>query len=336
MNEIHITDVRTFLSCRRQWKYSSKQQMGLEPNQPNLNLWLGRIVHEALAFWYDHKHEADRTLPKKTLDFFDWLVDDEFAAFTEQKEEGTEHFLTKAQESVDLGHAMLRHYMLYSARNDRFDVLATELKVASLLPFPPQTSIVSTLDIVATDGVGELFIMDHKTSSRIPTLQDMMLDTQALTYMFAMQGHPMTEQFGNPKFFQFNFLLKREPRFPPRLKSGRLSEGRLGDTTLEIYNYAIKSMGHSWDSYTKARMELTSKPNKFFVRHTLRPTTKAIEHHIKNLGTIALEMADPMTPLYPSPDRFKCNWCAFKDACMMESNGVDPKIVLQAQFKPRS
>lgn len=335
MNEIHISDVRTYLSCRRQWKYSSRSKLGLEPKQPNLNLWLGRVVHEALAYWYDNVKFGNRALPRNVLNLFDSLVTTDINEFAEEKAEGASKFLEKMQESVDLGHAMLRHYMLYAARHDKFDVLGTEVKIASLLPFPPQTAIVSTVDVLALDSTDTLFIIDHKTSSRIPSLQDMMLDTQALTYLFAMQGHRSTGQWGNPKYFMFNFLLKREPRFPPRLKRGRLSEGRLGDTTLEIYNYALKSIGHSWDNYPKARLELTSKPNKFFVRHILRPTTKAIEHHVKNLSTIAIEMLDPMTPLYPSPDRFKCAWCAFRDPCTMESNGADPKIILKSQFKRR-
>lgn len=318
LHELHTSDVKVFLTCRRQWHYSSPLELARETFTPNLNLWLGQLIHEALAVWYTTKS------PKQTLE-----------SFEEQAEAGIDEILNMAisdkivdamQQNRDLGYAMLKHYMLYSNRHDRFEVIEVEKKVSVWLPFIDHTVITGKVDLVAADERGRIFIMDHKTSSRIPDEQSVQLDVQPWTYLFLMP---------DAEYFVFNFLYKREPNIPRKLKNGQLSKASLSDTTLEIYSRVLREVGQSWDAYPDVRLELMNQPNKFFTRYNVIKSKQALSLHARDLAAIGSEMLAPVKNIYPSPDWFKCNWCAYREPCMLESAGADPTPLLNANYRHR-
>lgn len=315
MHEIHTSDVKSYMECRRRWNYSSPLRMSFESVMPNMNLILGRLMHEALHDWYEHKH------PKRSMELLDHLWDNEYDYY-EHLAIG-DKVLKLIADSRELSAAMLRHYILFSKRNDRFEVIALERKAVAAVPCRADASIVGRLDVVAVDENGRTFILDHKTTSRIPNLQDVQIDIQPMTYLFL---------WPEAQYFIFNYLYKREPMIPATLKDGRLSRAKLSDTTLEIYAARLKHLGHSWESYPDVYLELKNSPNKFFVRHRINKSEPMISLHATNLAAIATEMLDPLLPIYPSPDRFKCSWCAFRDPCMMENVGVTPIVTLQSNY----
>lgn len=317
MNEIHTSDVKVYLSCRRQWHYNSVLRLGYEPVLPNMNLLLGRLVHEALQKWYAEKQA------KPTLEYLDFLWQEQIDHYRELAI--GDKFLQLLSDSRELSYAMLRHYILFSRRHDRFDTVSVEWRTTAPLE-GVDASVAGRLDVVAMDEHGKCFIMDHKTASRVPTLQDVQIDLQPATYLLLV---PEAE------YFIFNYMLKREPMIPRTLKNGRLSKAKLSDTTLEIYGARLKQVKQSWDAYPDVRLELRSQENKFFVRHRVPRVPQALETHHANLRAIAKEMLSGDTPIYPSPDRFKCSWCAFREPCSLESSGADPAVLLRANYKRR-
>lgn len=323
VREIHISDVNVFLTCRRRWKYSSRLRMGYEAALPNMNLWLGRQMHAALAHWYA------TSSPKETLEYFDEICGNDIEIIA--RAEVGEKFLTLMNETMELGYAVLRHYILHSRRIDEFDVEAIEQPMAVLLPFVENAAIVSRLDLVGRDKKGQLFVMDHKTTSRMPDIRYVRHDMQAPTYTFmagAWSGEPVQN-------FTFNFLLKKQPSIPSVLKNGTLSRAKLHQTSYEVYGHALAVAGHSWDQYTDVLFQLRDQPNGFFRRDQLKFSHKALQVHISHLCSIATDMLDPNTPLYPSPDRFSCRWCDFVEPCIMETHGADPEPLLRANYIKR-
>lgn len=321
--QIHISDVRTFLSCRRQWNYSSPLRMGFEAVLPNMNLWMGRAVHEGLDFWYKHGG------PRATLDFYDgWCAKE-----IDKRGNVGPKFEELMQETRDLGWAMLRHYIMFSRMNDKFEVLSTEGTMAVRLPYIDNTAVVSRLDLVGRDKYGKLFIMDHKTTARVPRHKDVLNDNQAITYAYILMHQPIAN--GDVPYFMFNWLWKKEPHLPRTLQNGKLSRAKLTQTTFEAYGQAIREAGQSWDQYTDVLMELRSNPNRYFQRHQINYTKRALQNHARDLSLIASEMLSPMPSIYPAPDRFKCTWCDFRDACQLETAGASPKGLLQANFRKR-
>jgi hypothetical protein len=140
---------------------------------------------------------------------------------------------------------------------------------------------------------------------------------------------------GELPYFMFNWLWKKEPHLPRILKNGKLSRAKLTQTTLEAYAQAVRESGQSWDEYTDVFLELKSNANKFFVRHQLNFRKRALQNHARDLALIASEMLSPVPAIYPSPDRFKCGWCEFRDACQLQSAGANPSGLLRANFKRR-
>lgn len=324
--EIHISDVRTFLDCRRKWDYTSTLRLGFEPPLLNMNLWLGRTMHEALARWYVEKNA------RETLDYFEWMCMNDVEAMINLHVSDKYNDLMVS--TMELGLAMLRHYIIWSRRNDKFEVIAVELTGRVLLPQPARTMVVGRLDLVGEDRAGKVFVMDHKTAARLPNVQDVQIDTQALTYLFLASQHPIVD--GRPiDRFVFSYLHKKEPLVPRILKNGALSRAKLGQTSVEMYAKALHDAGQSWDAYPDVWLELNSKPNPYFARHIVRRSKKALQLHMTDLSAIAMEMLAPVPNIYPSPDRFRCNWCEFRDVCRIQSEGVDPSIALRAGFQRR-
>ncbi len=316
--EIHISDVRTFLDCRRKWDYTSPLRQGWQPALPNMNLWLGRLIHEALAIWYTDKNA------RQTLDAFEELCSADIDTVIAQ--EVSEKFNDLMVSTMELGLAMLRHYIIWSRRNDKFDVIRTEQMGRVLLPQPARTMVVGRMDLVGVDLSDKVFVMDHKTAARIPKVGDVQLDTQAITYLFLASNDPTIER---PDYFMFNYLHKKEPMIPRMLKNGTLSKAKLHTTSLEMYAKAIHDAGHTWDMYPSVKLELRSKPNPFFARYTVNRTATAVQLHVTDLIAIASEMLAPIPNIYPSPDRFRCGWCEFRDACQLQSEGSDPSVALR-------
>ena len=52
--EIHVSDVRTYKSCRRRWDWSSPLRGNLEPNFTPPHFFIGRAVHYAAASFLEN------------------------------------------------------------------------------------------------------------------------------------------------------------------------------------------------------------------------------------------------------------------------------------------
>jgi CRISPR/Cas system-associated exonuclease Cas4 (RecB family) len=320
--EVHVSDVKNFLTCRQKWYFSSPLCLGLEPIVPNLNLWIGRCVHQALADFYRGVKGCE------VLDKLVTTMEADIDAV--HKMSVSEKFEAEMAAGVDLSVAMVRHYMIWSRHNDHYEVLEVEKTFHVVLPIAARVMLAGTIDLLVKQPNGRLCIVDHKTTGRMPNEQQVQLDTQASMYTYGVLLGPYA---GQQIDFMFNFLYKREPAIPRVLQNGTLSRANLGDTTFEMYSRAIRE--HSLDAtdYADVLYQLRQQPNKFFQRYNVPRSAVALKNFARGFLSVAMEMTSPVVSVYPMPDWFKCNMCEFKDPCQLVIEGVDPHVLLDSNYK---
>jgi len=229
LHEIHITDVKTFKSCRRRWDWSSHHRRNLEPLFTPIHFVVGKAVHFALATYYETGE-----LP---LDVFTVYMDKYIGGLKDVWPEE----MAKLVESVNTCKGMLENYVYWVRSTEqpdaRWEVVATEQPLDDVeLPGLEGSGLYYTgvLDQIIRDReTGELWIREFKTAGRDPNADWLELDDQNSMYAWAAQKMLGRQVVG----IQYRFLLKRFPTKPPRLKNGSLSKAINSPQTM-VTSYA--------------------------------------------------------------------------------------------------
>lgn len=327
MLEVHITDIKQFRSCRVRWDFSSPLRQNLEPKSPNKHLWLGSGVHYALAAYYG---SPNRTGLVEAWE--QWVIRErerlaQEVLSDEQKEE--------IEDYASLGRVMLQHYLLWAPTADDFEVIMPEVKINIPLPFP-NTYYVGTCDGLVRRRDGKVFMLEHKTAVRFPDFSLVTLDSQSAAYLWATRQDERFADFP-PDGLMFNFLRKKKPFIPQLTSRGELTKRMNIDTTLEVYQAAIRSVGHTENMYGGILQHLRAKGNDFFKRVPVQfgpGRLRQLEDDL--LGTVA-DMLDPDVRIYPNDNwqMFTCKNCPYRRPCNLLVNGTDPTPILEADYRRR-
>jgi hypothetical protein len=194
------------------------------------------------------------------------------------------------------------------------------------------------LDVLARDANGDLWVVDWKTAAQIPDDHYWLdLDDQVGSYPWALN------RLGIPvRGFVYVEIKKAFPE-PPKENSSRrkgckFSVSRSQNTDYETYFAHV--MEHDTEAVVEGYYEeflqwLKDNPPKYFERHIIYHSPdkmKAIEH---NIGLEALDMIDPGLRIYPSPGRFACGGCAFRQPCLEKDAGGDHEYYLTTMYEER-
>lgn len=307
---IHITDVTTYLACRTKWDWSSPLRRNLTSKEPNRHMWLGRMVHYALASYYGTPGSSAR--PREYLR----------SAYT------TEALRSLAQIKTQLGHlpealrefavlglAVTEHYGLWSPQHDTFDVVMPEvpLKVATdTYDFAGQT------DGLIRDEHGGLWLLETKTAGRIPPEPLVGMTWQGPAYVWAARQDPALTRIGQIKGIMYNFLLKTPPTKPSRLLSGGLAKRSNLRSTPEAYMEQVRAQGLDPDDYAEYASRLPQ--DLFFRRFLVQYTDTQLKIFERNLGAVVSEIqSDPF--IYPQDGLRACAGCEFVELCRARFSG---------------
>ena len=225
--EIHISDVRTFKTCRRKWNWISPLRRNLESIVPYVPFFAGRMAHYALEHYYRSGTPFEASV--KTF------VDEE-RALMEQVGRLWDVEESNLAEQVDLITGMLTHYRLWieSAAEANFRFRDENLEFISLertFSVPLRTPngrasnkvfLAGRFDgLVRYKGDGTYWIWETKTTRSIKELTySLANDEQAGAYIYAAQ-----EIYGRPiSGVLYNILRKKVPTRPDVLQSGLLSK----------------------------------------------------------------------------------------------------------------
>jgi hypothetical protein len=332
------TERAGFRKCRRQWLLSTVHR--LDPQSGNVNFFLGNCYHAGLEGYY-------------RMQMAGGLVDDREVAALDEYQDRFDSELAKVKSQLgflfavgeqafrqagELGLEMLQNY-LERERDDPLldEVIAVEFRVnvairnsrgSKVGVLSVQADVVGKLD-------GELRVVDHKTASSTMPSAHLDLDDQLTAEVFAWWQ--ATGDF--PEKAVYNVAMKKAPKPPALLKSGKLSKAKNQTTTARLYREEIASRGLNVADYLDFLVMLdereASGEDKLFRREEVFRTPgqmAAFERDLYEEWRDMRAVAAHPERAYPSPASMSCSHCPVRAICTTIQDGGDYAAVIQAGY----
>jgi hypothetical protein len=194
------------------------------------------------------------------------------------------------------------------------------------------------MDCLGEDQYGDYWVVDWKTARSLSLTDEFLqLDDQVGSYVWACNvlGLPV-------RGFVYHEMKKGFPQPPQKYKVRRLgclfSVSKMQDTNYDLYLETVKNEdteAYEAGAYDNFLNWLKAEGPQFYQRFQIIKSPAELDSIAKNIGWEALEMINPETYIYPSPGRFSCSFCAFRQPCMGKNNGEDFVYTLDTLFDRR-
>jgi hypothetical protein len=320
--------LETFGRCpkKAQYKYVDrlKKRVLTERDKP---LSRGTWFHRLLELYYvgkDWKAEHKRLTAK-----FNQLFDEEKDSLGDLP-----------AECWQLMQSYLWHY---GANKDDpyhgWEVIDTELKLEC--PWPDGKGIYRCrIDLLARDRWG-LWIIDHKTHKRLPTMTFRLLDHASARYIWCARENGL-----DVRGFMWNYIRTKPPTKPQLAYANDPNRRRLStktiDTDFPTMYRAIKEYDLDIETYRSHLIALkrqrwrpdTVQTSPFFRRDLLEKD----DDMLTRVVAASMRTRDRMDT-YEWDDSVErvvdqsCNWCDFGRLCEAELFGGDGQIIRRQQFR---
>jgi hypothetical protein len=182
------------------------------------------------------------------------------------------------------------------------------------------------IDALMQDADGWLFPVDWKTTIRVSQDDEFLeLDCQVASYSWALKvlGLPV-------RGFVYHEQKKGYPQPPAMNKHVRLgcsfSVNKNADTDYRTYLQTVREQdpqAYAAGYYDKHLEWLKSNGPTFFKRWFITKSDTELDNIGKDIGRFALDMTDPNLRIYPSPGRFSCQFCLYRQPCLGRMRGED-------------
>lgn len=323
-NAVHTSDRVKYRSCRLQWDFSSPLRRNLEPRKAKVYLSFGQCMHRALQAYYDPTTPRDLMLARRA---FLAALNEWAKKLGDMDSEDEQEY----NESYALGLAMIEHYAEWAYANDNFGVewveQAYEVPIPGLdIPYGFKP------DGLARDLNGRYWILEHKTTSKMPSHFDwLQMDDQPGSYIWGLRRAEGIKVEG----VIYTFLRKKAPTPLRELKNGLLSVDKRVDTTFELAAKQIaQHHGEIPPDYNELLEYLRGKGNTFFIRETVRRNAIEIDNLERSIIMEAKEMtSNPQ--IYRNPTQVNCGSCSFVAPCIATYEGSDVKTLLEGNYRRR-
>lgn len=317
-NAYSYSDIATFRRCPKKYEYTKIED--IQPKRQNINLYQGILVHAALMSFYLGEDETKFwEAAFKAIETNPRLLSDEI--ITEQ---------TVVEDSDDLVTRYLNTY------NDDWEVLHVEeqffvtLDTGEVISFTP--------DLIVRDRNGFVWIVDHKTTSALPSI-DVYADLQAMLYYAGIKA-----MYPETRGFLFNYLRKKRPTVPRLTKTGkpRCADLNRIDTTPDLLSEFMEANDLMDDDMHRRRLGELMNQERFFWRTQLiirdDQVERVLEEAAVTIGIMeALRQADVAYPRTFQEDRgyMSCGKCEMQRICQADLLNYDRELVLDESYEPR-
>lgn len=255
--ELHISDIKTFLSCRRKWDWASPLRRHLEPDYTPIFFTIGRAVHYAIATYYETGEHPSPIFLRFMTTATEQITASVGTLWTKEREE--------LEAATTLGSGMLANYVDYITSFDKpdevWETIGTETPFGPMPILNPQGRPSSRIflagrfdGIVRNKETGRYWLREYKTSARTPNPAWLELDSQSTTYVMAAQrliGQPIAG-------VHYRFLMKKLPTQPGILKNGSLSRA-INSSLSTTYVLYMKALGEAAVRMTATQYGLTER-----------------------------------------------------------------------------
>jgi hypothetical protein len=346
---IRTSDRLAFKQCRRKWALSSHLKRNLGSTNLAGPLWFGSAVHFGLEDLHGHNHFGSAA--------------DAFRAFCiATSKQHLRDLPGDAKELFDLGTAMLDYYEhTWLTRLGRPPVHPTyihngepqtEANFEIEVPYELSPRLETyarahgadcvlyrgTVDRVAIDDAGRLWVYEYKTAKRAEHLH-YETDPQVTVYMWAIQ-QVYDLPVAGVVYLQF---VKQLPQTPGPLSTGKISTASNLVTSAPLYRRGLENYYGSVDRAPEANqnflIDLIKKEDENKDRFVQREIITRNEYQLQSEAKkILLELEDVLNPelcLYPNPTRDCSRMCGFLSPCVAMDAGADWEEMLAAKFAER-
>lgn len=343
-----VSDIMTFLTCREKWDISSPNRQSIRHiATPRMYLTTGTALHNAIEA--QEKFAAGYTALSPIAAAEDYLQQERLAkveAIT--KETGAPPWfneMEKWDEDAAFAKALIKQYFEnYGVENPLADqglrYIATEVPFKidiSQLVGIEDAWFVGTFDGIAADENEGLWLVENKSYSAKPDLQDLMVHFQTTGYAVAWEmltGVALTGAL-------YNGVAKKLIKEPRTLKAGGLSADVSQQTTLKRYVAAIERTGGSVldPKYAKILEKLEEidrqGDTRFFFREMFYFNENQIENWTAEFCDIVKEMTDEPR-IYRTVPYNGCGKtgsdCWYRDVCFAKHTGQDVQELLDKRY----
>lgn len=311
--KLSYSDAQTALRCMK--KYFYRKVLNLEPRTTMDYLDLGTYVHRLLAG--TTKFDLKVEINANPLFFEDTKA---------------EH-LALLDEAFDI---VSRHNEFWGT--EKWEVLHVEESFETTLPNGHTVSY--TPDLIVKDKDGQVWVVDHKTTTDSVPRELPFADLQVLVYLRGVR-----ERYPEAAGFIFNYLRKKVPTQPRLNKTGPRKVNNLAviDTDYDtlyffLANEAPDLLG---DGEHAGRLGELAGNNRFFYRQTVRVDDQTLDRAYADLVAEIelLEYAEGQGMVYPRSfvriGQEACGSCLYKDLCIGELLGYDTGRIIREQYKER-
>lgn len=330
---VSVSEINSFLRCRRQWDISSTSRQSLRhKTTPKVYFLVGSAVHAAI------EAQAKGDDPFQALE--DFIVDEaqnRIDAYTEVVGSGPSSIEWQDfEEAADLARALVRQYFeTFGQENPLADqgLKMVAAEVSFKIPLRDGLDFVGTFDGVAVDLETEskVWLVENKTVAQRPNTDVLRFSNQMVGYCWAFQvltGIPVEGVL-------YNGIVKKPIEEPKVLKSGHLSVAKAAPVTVQSFlNAMAKNRINIEDMrYREYLTELEAQgTSKFFVREKFYFSQTQVESWGKNMRTIVEDMqGDPV--IYPNFRREGCTDCFVRDLCEAQEVGDDVDSIKGQRYK---
>jgi PD-(D/E)XK nuclease superfamily len=360
-HEIHTSERRSFRGCRRRWNWIFRENW--YPFLTAKPLEFGVAFHEAMEVYYNPETWSwDREViqdlailcfeQKCQLQKQKYLVQKEDSVLDTEVEEDY-------AERVALGIGMLNHYFTFSPTLDKnFKPVKTEIsfrvpiknpvtgetlicKCKTCLEENPEGQIVyyaGRIDCLVEDLDGWYWIVDWKTATQLSQTQEFLdLDDQVGSYPWALRELGL-----RIRGFLYVELRKGFPKPPKENVNRRLgclfSVAKNQETDYATFLKTVSEQdkeAYEEGLYDAMLTFLQNDGIKYHQRFEVHKSDYQLDQIGYNLFLEAKEMLQEDLPIYPSPGRFACNFCAFRQPCLGVNSGEDYIYTLETLFERR-
>lgn len=332
MANISVSEIDSFLRCRRAWDLTSNSRQSLRhKTTPKMFFVVGSGVHAAI------EAQADGEDP---LVGFERFVESERESRRKAYESavGSSPWAIEVEDfesSVLLARQLVSQYFAhYGAENPLeshgLKYVATEVPFS--IPLGDGTNFVGTFDAVATDIATEskFFLVENKTAGRKPKMEDFWRRNQPIGYAWAFRE--LTGE--TPAGILYNGILKQLIKEPKVLKSGALSTDKSALVTYQSFMQALIAGGYDLKKYVDYVAFLSERDARGDDRFFFREMHSYSNYELDQWGINMVLTASDMTtgPLLYT-NRLSCDFCLVRDICEAQDLGEDVEQVVSTRYK---
>lgn len=201
------------------------------------------------------------------------------------------------------------------------------------------------IDMLGEDDLGRFWIFDWKTAARLSGQEEgdspdefVQLDDQISSYCWALWrlGIPVAGFVHHE--IKKAFPAEPEPNKRP-YKGAWYSQNKQQATSYDLYHQTVSEgdpAGLALGAYDNFLEWLKDEGPRYYSRKQVYRNESELANVGRNLYLQALDITDPNLRIYPSPGRFACSFCAFRQPCLGTNRDEDVEYMLLSNFERRS